>query len=114
MAGCEPIEVFLLCPIIIRPVEERNQPDRVPAERLNETRRDFALAIVISDGFAEEISAIRRAQGFKRIGVEPRSADSREDGVKQALRQNAWRRYRTFRWRHFCHVERSRDISKYF
>src|SRR2546423_8645183 len=86
----------------------------MPAERLNETLRDLALPIVVSDRFAEKISTIRSAQSFRRIGIEPGPADSREDRVKQALRQNAGRRYRTFRWLHFCHVERSRDISKYF
>jgi hypothetical protein len=61
----------------------------VPAERLNEARRNFALAIIVSDGFAKKFSSIRRAQSFKRIGIEPGTADSRKDRVKQALGQNA-------------------------
>src|SRR3989442_114851 len=62
MARRDPIEVFFLCPIIIRAFEKREQPHRMPAKRLNEARRDFALAIVVGDRFAEKTSSIRRTQ----------------------------------------------------
>src|SRR5260370_42220576 len=91
MTRRDPIKVFFFRTIIIRAIEKRDQPDRMPAKRLNETRRDFMLAIVVSDGFAKKFSAIGGAQRLKRIGIEAVAADSREDRIEQTLRQHGCR-----------------------
>src|SRR5437588_7103239 len=65
MTRRDPIQIFLLCSIIISAIEKREQPDRMPAERLNEARRNLLLPIVVSDRFAEKLGAIRGAQGFE-------------------------------------------------
>jgi hypothetical protein len=82
-----PIQIFLFGSIIIRAIQKREQPHRVPAQRLNEARWNFVLPIVVSDGFAKKIFSIRRAQSFKRIRVQARSADPRENGIEQTFRQ---------------------------
>src|SRR5437764_6912180 len=76
----------------------------MPAEGLNKARRDFLLAIVVSDRFAEKFSVIRSAQRFKRIGVQSMAADSGKDRVEQVTRQNARRADGAVHWLRFCHV----------
>src|SRR5206468_12456519 len=61
MARRDPIQVFFLCPIIIRAFEKREQPHRMPAKRLNETPRNFYLAIIVSDCFPQKPSTVRSA-----------------------------------------------------
>src|ERR1043166_2051204 len=39
----DPIEILLFRPVIIRPLEERNEPDRMPAQRIDQPRVDFLL-----------------------------------------------------------------------
>src|SRR5712691_6518450 len=46
-----PIQVFLFGAIIVRTIEKRDETYRVPAERLDETRRNFALSVVVGDRF---------------------------------------------------------------
>src|SRR5882762_6750476 len=76
MTRCDPIEILFLSAIIVRATDERDQPDWMPAQRLDQARRDFFLAIVVSDRFAKKFPPIGRAQRFERIGVEPVPADS--------------------------------------
>src|SRR5205807_3676262 len=59
MARRDPIEIFFFRPVVIRPVEERDQADRMPAQRIDEPRRDLTLPVIVSDGAAEKTAAMR-------------------------------------------------------
>ena len=87
LPGGDPIEVFLLRSIIIGAIEKRDQPHGMPAQRLDVTRRNLALPVIVSHGAPEESAAIGRPQGFKRVGIEPGSADSGENREKEMMRQ---------------------------
>src|SRR5438067_251398 len=54
LARCDPIQVLFLGAIIIRSIQRREQPHRVPAQRLDFRRWNIVLPIVIGDCFAQE------------------------------------------------------------
>jgi UDP-glucose:(heptosyl)LPS alpha-1,3-glucosyltransferase len=83
----DPIEVFLFRAVIIWSVERGKKPHGMPAQGVNLARRNFALPIIISDGFAEKAAAIGCPQRLKRVGVESVTAHPREDGIEQTSRQ---------------------------
>src|SRR5437763_14998422 len=89
LARCDPIEVFFLRAIIIRSIERREQPYRMPAQGLDFRRRNFVLPIVVGNRLTQKSAPIRCAQRFKGIGVESPAADASEDGIKQTFRK-AW------------------------
>src|SRR5205085_910503 len=78
----DPVEVLLLCSVIVRAVEKRNEPHRMPAQGMDVAGRDFALAIIVGDGAPEKSAAMRGAQGFEGIRVQAGPADPRKDRVK--------------------------------
>ena len=95
----DPIEIFLLRAVVVGAIDEgRNQTHGMPAERLNERAGDFALPVIVGDGATEEAATMRRAQGFKRVGIQAGAADAGEDRVEQMLRKHprlrrgSWRR----------------------
>src|SRR4051812_12273705 len=59
----DPVEVLLFRPVIVRPFQKRNEPDRMPPQRIDQPRRDFALPVVVGNSATEETAAVRRAQG---------------------------------------------------
>src|ERR1041385_8373502 len=83
----DPIHIFLLRSIIIRPVEKRDKTDRMPAQRMDEARWDFGLSVIVGDCFPEKPAAVRRAQGFERVRVQPGATDPGKNRVEQMLRQ---------------------------
>src|SRR3712207_4904284 len=83
----DPIQVFFLRPVVVRPVDEGDQPDRVPAQRMDESAGNFLLSVVVGDCLAEEPAAIRSTERLEGIRVETGAADAGEDGVEQTLRQ---------------------------
>src|ERR1700682_1014625 len=85
----DPIEVFLFCPVVIRPIEKRDQPHRMPPQRMDISSRNFTLPIGVGNGFSEKTLGIGGAESFKRIGIESVPANSRKNRVEQALRQPA-------------------------
>ena len=60
----------------------------MPAQRINEPRRDLALPVIVGDGAAEKTAAMRGAQRLERIRVQARAADPGENRVEQVFRQN--------------------------
>src|SRR3954464_12488467 len=62
IARSNPIEILFLGPVIIWAIDERNEPDGMPAQRIDVPGRDFALTIIVGDGAAEEAAAIRSPQ----------------------------------------------------
>src|SRR6266550_4286322 len=86
LARCDPIEVFFLGAIIIRSIERRKQPHRMPAQGSDFRRRNFVLPIVVGDRFAQKSAPIRCAQRFKSISVEAPTADASGNGIKQTFR----------------------------
>ena len=88
MLRCDPIEIFLLRAVILWPFQKRNEPDRMPPQRIDEARRDFGLPVIVGDGAAKKAAAMRGAQSFERIRIQPRAANPGKDRVEQMLRQN--------------------------
>src|SRR5437667_11493127 len=87
----DPIKIFLFRAIIIRPVEKRDNTNRMPAQRMDQRRWNLFLPVVIGDCFSEKSAAIRRPQRLERVGIQSRTADASEDGVEQMRRQQARR-----------------------
>ena len=58
LARCDPIQILFLGAIIIRSIQRREQPHRVPAQRLDFRRWNFVLSIVVGDRFAQESAVV--------------------------------------------------------
>src|SRR5215470_12599628 len=54
LARCDPIQVLFLGAVIIRSIQRREQPHRVPAQRSDFRRWNFVLPVAVSDRFAQE------------------------------------------------------------
>jgi hypothetical protein len=80
MARRDPIEILFLGPVIVRPVEERDEADWMPAQGVDESGRDLGLAIVVGYGTTEKASAMRRGGSRKR----PCRGLSRRSGRKSS------------------------------
>ena len=59
----------------------------MPAQRVNEGRRNFRLPIIVGDRFTEKTAAVGRAQGFEGVGIQTRSADARENRIEEIVRE---------------------------
>src|SRR5438094_7749748 len=84
--GSDPVEIFLLRAVIVRPIKEREQPHWMPPQGMDQRRRDFLLPVIIGNCLAEKASTIRRTQRFKRIRVQPGTADASKDRIEQMPR----------------------------
>src|SRR6266480_1217489 len=65
-ARCDPVEVFFLCAIIIRSVERRKEPHRMPAQGSDFRRRNFVLPIVVGDRFAQKFGPDTMRETFQK------------------------------------------------
>jgi hypothetical protein len=81
-----PIHILLLCVIIIRRAKKRKQPDRVPAQRHDIAGRDVLLAIIVTNGPAEEAAIISQEEALVGIQIQPVSANAGVDRIEQGLR----------------------------
>ena len=54
----DPVQILLFRSVILWPLHKRDEPHRMPAQRMNESCWNFLLAVVISDRFAEESTAV--------------------------------------------------------
>ena len=57
----------------------------MPAEGLDESRRNVLLPVVVADRFAKIASLVSEKETFVRIQIQPVSANPGIDGVEQRL-----------------------------
>src|SRR5438552_11281298 len=65
MPCSDPVEILFFRAVIMRPIKHGNEPDRMPAQRMDERSGKFVLPVAISDCVTQESPAIRRPHGFK-------------------------------------------------
>ena len=87
LPGGSRIERVFFSPIVKLAAEAREQPHRIPAQRLHPCGREFA-AIFKGQRAPETASLLRGPQRLERHGVEPAAADAGGGGVEEMFRQD--------------------------